>query len=535
MKNGGDGLIVVSGEANYCRHGNCELRSRMMIPDVSICTERATMAKANVLSIAIILLLAVCAPALGQVETQYFALYMQGKKVGYRICTRRGQGYQVTTSEDLSLTVSRIGIPLTVKTTLTHVETKAGRPLGFESVQLLGAKATKVSGKVNHSGLVVVTSSSLGARERSTMQWPAGALMSEGLRLLMLKNGLKTGSKYRAKLFVAGNLQAVEAKVSVGEKKDVDLLGRVLKLTEVTTTWTMPGASQISIVDYVDDDMKTLKTNRAFAGTKMDIVACAKEFAMGDNDVLEMIGMMSVDSPVSLDDLGSASAITYWIRPKPGAVLTVPTTDNQKATRLPDGAIKLVVKPVLAPPGGSMPYRGNNPALREAVEPALFLQSDHKEIVALARKAVGRNRNPARAVKRIESFVADYIENANLSVGYASAAEVAESRQGDCTEHAVLTAAMCRAVGIPAQVVSGVAYVQDFDGRKGFFAHAWTQAYVARKWVGLDASFKGSGWGGHDAGHIALAIGNGDLADFSKMSSDLGAFKIEKVQVEKRR
>ena len=68
------------------------------------------------------------------------------------------------------------------------------------------------------------------------------------------------------------------------------------------------------------------------------------------------------------------------------------------------------------------------------------------------------------AVRRIESFVARYIDNKSMSVGYASAVEVVESRQGDCSEFAVLTAALCRAVGIPAQVVVGIAYVKEFAG-----------------------------------------------------------------------
>ena len=110
---------------------------------------------------------------------------------------------------------------------------------------------------------------------------------------------------------------------------------------------------------------------------------------------------------------------------------------------------------------------------------------------------------------------------------------MANSRQGDCTEFAVLTAAMCRAVGIPAQVVAGVAYVDDFAGLRGFGGHAWTQVYIGGKWIGLDAAFKGTGRGGYDAGHIALATGNGEPGDFLNLATTLGRFKIEKVTVNK--
>jgi hypothetical protein len=90
---------------------------------------------------------------------------------------------------------------------------------------------------------------------------------------------------------------------------------------------------------------------------------------------------------------------------------------------------------------------------------------------------------------------------------------------------------MCRAVGIPSRVVVGVAYVAEFGGHQGFGGHAWTQAYVGDKWIGLDASFRGSGRGGYDAGHITLAIGNGNPEDFFNLASTMGQFKVEKVIV----
>jgi hypothetical protein len=94
---------------------------------------------------------------------------------------------------------------------------------------------------------------------------------------------------------------------------------------------------------------------------------------------------------------------------------------------------------------------------------------------------------------------------------------------------------MCRAVGIPAEVVVGIAYVEEFAGlREGFGGHAWTQAYVGDKWVGLDAAFKSAGLGGYDAGHIALAAGSGEPADFLNIATTLGQFKIDKVIISRK-
>jgi hypothetical protein len=490
--------------------------------------------------VALCLLAVMCAPAFAEKETGYLAVFMDGKKIGHAVHTRSEAGGEVTTSEDVTMTISRLGIPVTINTTETSVETTAGKPLRFESVQQLGAMTMKVAGTVNASGVIDVVSSSLGAEQKSTMSWPAGAVMAEGLRLLSLQKGLKPGVEYTVDVFYAGLMQVVKAKVTVGQKKPVDLLGRVVKLTEVTTTLNMPGAGQIASTTFVDDEMQALKSVVPIAGMSVEMIDCPKEFALGNNDVVEMIDKMFVKSPEPIEDVGSASSITYTLNPGKTADLIIPATDNQTARRLPDGRISLVIKPATVAAGGTFPYQGNDPKPLEATRPTRFLQSDDKRIVDLARKAVGDAKDAAQAARRIESFVARYIDNKSMSVGYASAAEVVESRQGDCSEFAVLTAALCRAVGIPAQVAVGVAYVSGFGGLQGFGGHAWTQAYVGAdergqggRWIGLDAAFKSGGRGGYDPGHIALAVGNGDPGDFFNMAAALGQFKIEKIDVQR--
>ena len=486
------------------------------------------------------LLATIGAPALAATETDYLAVFMEGKKVGYAVHTRTEASGQVTTSDDVTITISRIGISVTIQMTETSVETTAGKPLRFESVQQLGAMTMKVAGTINEGGAVDVVSTSLGAEQKSTMPWRAGAVMAEGLRLLSLKKGLKPGVEYTANVFSPSVMQTMSAKVTIGEKKPVDLLGRVVKLTEVTTAMNMPGAGQITSTSYVDDEMQALKSVVPVAGMQVEMIDCPKEFALGKTDVLEMIDRMFVKSPVPIDDVSSVSCITYVLAPAKGFNLLIPSTDNQTAQRLPDGKIALVIQPAKVSAGGTFPYQGKDPKLLEAVKPNRYLQSDDKKVVELARKAVGDANDALQAARRIESFVAKYIDNKSLSVGYASAAEVAESRQGDCSEFAVLTAALCRAVGIPAQVVVGVAYVEEFGGLQGFGGHAWVQAYVGTdergqggKWIGLDAAFQSGGRGGYDPGHLALAVGNGEPGDFFNMATALGQFKIEKIDVQR--
>ena len=82
-------------------------------------------------------------------ETEYFALFMDGKKVGYAIQNRVIAGNKVTTSVELKITLSRVGVSVSVKTQAMTIETIDGKPLGFELEQALGMMVTKTVGTID--------------------------------------------------------------------------------------------------------------------------------------------------------------------------------------------------------------------------------------------------------------------------------------------------------------------------------------------------------------------------------------------------
>ena len=263
-------------------------------------------------------------------ETEYFAIFMEGKKVGYAIHTRQATEKKVTTTEKVNTTMSRVGVPVTITITETSLETIDGRPLAFEVVQDFSMMTMKIAGTVNEQGTVDVTITSMGAEQKSTLEWPKGAVMAEGLRLLTLKKGLKEGLSYTVKIFSPTIMQALDAQIRIGPKRNVDLLGRVVALREVTTTMTMPMTGEIVTTSYVDDELRVQKTVMPMMGMQVEMVACAKEFALGKNDVLELINKMFVASPVPLEKVGSAKSITYHLSPTADAnSLTIPSGDNQ--------------------------------------------------------------------------------------------------------------------------------------------------------------------------------------------------------------
>ena len=479
-------------------------------------------------------LLMACQVVASDADVEYLAVFMNGKKIGYAVEERVVTGQEVRSTETMFMTIARMGVPLSIQASETAIETVDGKPLGFEMKQKMSLMTTEASGRINDQGVLEVVTKTMGSQRTQSMPWVKGALMTEGLRLLSEEKGLKQGTQFTVKVFTAGLMQAVDMQIEVGVKQPVDLLGRVVRLTEVKSAYSLPGAGKMMAVSYVDDDLETQKAVVPVMGMNIELIACSKAFAMAPvEDTGELFKDMMLVSPTRLEGLDRIKSVQYRLTPKSADMdLSVPSTDNQTVTKNRDGSLTLTVTPIRVTARGVFPYAGSDATLKKALEANSVLQCDDPNLMALAKKAVGEAGDAAEACANIERFVGEYIELKDLSVGYASAVEVMESRQGDCTEHAVLTAALCRAVGIPAEVVMGVAYVEQFMGTShSFGGHAWNRAWVDGQWIGLDAAFVGTGRGGYDAGHITLATGSGESTDFFSLIGSIGKFNITEAKV----
>ncbi len=461
----------------------------------------------------------------GTEEVDYMAILMDGKKIGHAIHTRRVEASRVTTIEQMNLLIGRGAAAIQFTGIETSVENTAGKPVAFEMVQNISGMEQRRKGTIN-SGKVKMTIQNGPSMEQKVFAYPQGALMAEGMRLLQLQMGLQPGLKYETRIFRPDMDQALPAQVEVGPKTRVDLFGRVLDLTEVKVSMQV-GEQVIAVTSYVDETMKALKSIVPMMGMQLEMIACDKAFALSQDSVVDFLDKLCVVSPAALTDRDLDGPIIYELTATTDKRLILPTTSTQTVKEIAPGRFQLTIQPVKPQDGVKYPYDGKDAQIRKMMEPAEYLQSKDAKILDLVKYAVTSTDDAAKAVFQIENFVKGYITKKDLSVGYASAAEVAQTRQGDCSEHAILAAAMCRAVGIPARVVCGVVYVEALGDKKNVFGgHMWAEAYIGDAWIPLDPTRAPHGF---SAGHIALACGNGEPIDFFSMVNTLGCFKIDKV------
>lgn len=466
-------------------------------------------------ALALFLLLA-CAVAQAA-EEHWFSVHLDGRKIGHMLQSRDIENDRVMNRQVLALTVERAGDALTIESDESTWELRDGTPLAFEVRIDSAGSVTRARGEIEHAHLRVEVEQQ-GRMQRQHLVWPDGALLTEGQRLAAERAGLAPGTQFTYQAFDPGSLQAMRVLTRVGAEENVVIHRQRERLVPVAQTMWL-GGGRIESEGWLDPATHALRRLRFPAiGLQLDVLACDRACALAPNQPADVLAAMLVPAPHNLrrGDLGEPLRYRLGLKRGEGVALGVPPGQTLEAQRDAD-SVRLRVDPA----GDSRAP----PTLRDTAA-TRWLQSDAAEVVALARQAIGDARSPRERMRRLEAFVREYIEIKSLRVGYASASDVVRDREGDCTEHAVLLAAMARALGIPARVATGIAYTPIYDGQRNVFVpHAWVLAWVDGRWQGFDAATRG-----FDAGHIAFATGDGDPYRFYEGIELLGSVEMLGVQ-----
>lgn len=162
---------------------------------------------------------------------------------------------------------------------------------------------------------------------------------------------------------------------------------------------------------------------------------------------------------------------------------------------------------------------------KEALASEPLIQSDDPAIVSEARRILGKERDPARAARKLSEWVHTHLAKEN-SVGVPSALEVLNNMSGDCNEHTVLFTALARSQGLPTRMAAGVVYTHARGGGTGLYYHAWPEVWVGDRWVAVDPTL---GQVPADATHVRFVTGS--LNEQVDILSLIGTLRAEVVSV----
>lgn len=463
--------------------------------------------------------LAVSAAAPPDRETWY-STYVLGAKVGFQHTRVRHVDYEgrpaVESASSSRIVMKRGKSMISMDIRFSDVTTPQGGLLAMSSDIEQAGTSIAARGRVV-GGKLEITTTTPGKTNTTALDWQPEYGGFNAVEHSLTARPMKPGEKrsLRCLLPVFNQLGAVELTAKGNEK--VKLPGGTFELMRIESATHFPGGQTIRDVIWTDGTGQPLKIHSQAMDSEMYATtrqAAEDPEGLGQLD-LSLDEAVPVDQP--LDRPHDTRTVRYRLTLKRGDPSEAfPSGPSQQVKPIDAHTAEVTVFAVRPGEGPANPGEPDDSPTDGDRQPNNLIQSDHPRIVALAREAAGEEKDPWRRALAVERFVHGYVEAKNFSTAFASAAEVADSREGDCTEHAVLLAAMARALGVPARVAIGMVY---HEGK--FYYHMWNEVYVGGRWTALDATLARGGIG---AAHLKIA--HSDLRGSSAFSAFLPVVNV---------
>ncbi len=456
--------------------------------------------------------------AISLADTRWYVVELQGQPAGWMSVEQREAGELITTRTEMRVAVGRQGSVVVTAFTSEVVEHTNGNVHSMRR-RIEGDRADETTWRFNGRSVTVEHDG------QETIQ-PA-------------PDGMYVGPDAERR-YLAERLASGEASISTQVADPLSGLDPVPTRRERIGEETIDGHETVRFETRRGDEERVvdewLDADGNLVRARTSIGAVVQEIRLSD----EATARRALAKPPDLIDatrISASRAIRGHQRLRSAAFVLkgnahtpALTTGPQRADRVDDGAVRVTID--LGEPGPAVePTAEQREAWLAATQ---LLEVDDEVVAQLADRATRQlpdGAAPAAKAETLRAFVHRYITRKNLDVALASAATVARNREGDCTEHATLLAALLRAQGIPSRLVAGLSYEPGGAGTPpAFVYHVWTQALIESEggahWVDLDATQR---LRPRHVAQIALSISDGSNANdlWQGLAPTLGTISIE--------
>ncbi len=461
------------------------------------------------------------------------ACFIGGSQVGYTHLTTE----RVSIDGDLhvryryqdELKMKRFQDTTVVRSRLECLEDAAGDLVRFHSQVDTGPSGMITQGHVDQ-GRLHMELQTAGRTEHQEITWQSGWGGFFADHRSLRAQPMKPRETRRLKALLPILHQVGEIQLEAVGYESVPLLEGTKQLLRIDMT-TIVGPTHLRSIIWCDERGNVWKTR----DLQLDLEAfrCDRETALRpvSGDGFDLGDSTVVRVPQSLAAPHQTTRAVYRARLPDVEIGQTFIRDGSQSLRVIDrDTVELTVEAIRPERPARFPdsaWTEPTPADRQSTA---MIQSDDARIVRMAAEVAPQETDPWRLACELERYVKRTVQLKNYSTAMATAAEVAESLEGDCTEHAMLLAALCRARQIPARVAIGLVY---HPPAQGFAYHMWTEVWIEDRWIGLDATL---GQGGIGAAHLKLAVssmeGSSAFADMLPIVQVIGRLELEILSAE---
>ncbi len=436
---------------------------------------------------------------------RWYVVELAGQRSGWMHSTLSHEGETVVAETSLKLEIRRGQTEITIAMDSRFEETEAGTPIRMRTTMQLGTVPMETSVTYG-DGTYEMTSSQAGRTTTTSGALPDGVWFTPGAAERFVRARLDAGAEeIEARVLdPQSGITAIVMNRRIASRQPVEALGKTVPgIKWITTVDSAPG---LESVEYVDLFGAPVRTETDLGAFKFTTILADRAIALADADPPELLVQTFVRPSEPIKAPRSTRTALYELRVDDGAMPDLANASAQRVERVDSQTVRVTVDLSRVAPAPES--ETDDPVFRE---PSQMIDSADTEIVALVERTL--KNAPDRVSERAERLrrtAHRFISGKSLDVGLATASEVVRTKTGDCSEHAMLLAAMLRADGIPSRVASGLIYADAFAGEREIFGyHMWTQAIVpddqgVARWVDLDATLGRNT--PTDATHIALAV-----------------------------
>ncbi|MDG2207347.1 MAG: transglutaminase domain-containing protein [Pirellulales bacterium] len=464
-------------------------------------------------------------------EDTWEVIELGGSRAGYgrfRETSFKQQGETVRQIDSVTrLRLRRLGqgIEATIRVQMTS--NASGEMQNFRTEANLGGAPTVTTGEVNHDRLII-TSTQGGRPTSQEIGWGPNDHGFFYERTSLQNKPMVPGETRRFTSLLPIFHQLAETKLTAGKWSETKMLSETRKLLPIQSRTTLHG-QQFDATLWMDSDGRILKTDEPTLGQRMIRVSRAEALSAQDAAPPDLIVGTLIPLEGNREGLSASRSATYRVKIKSGTRKSpFPDTLNQTCTPGSEkGSWVLTVAPQRERSTAVDRRAASAGPTAADRQSSRMIQLKDPLIRELAHE-VPADATECRLAVELTRKVNTWIEQKDFSAALASAAEVASTRRGDCTEHAVLLAALARARGLPTRVVVGLVYVPAFEA---FGYHMWNQIWCDGEWLDFDAT-RSTGRCG--AGHIHIAATPLDdasgLTVFLPVLKVMGGTTIERIE-----
>jgi transglutaminase-like putative cysteine protease len=431
--------------------------------------------------------------------------YLEGARAGYVHTeireVQKGARTYFTTVLSLNLTVKRNQDVIQLRMDTGNTETADGKVLATYMRQYLGPNKQQLVTGVVKGNQLHLTLDRMKALESAP--WDLATVGLYRQQHLLADRKLKPGDTFSYKSFEPTVNLVIRNDVQAKRYETIELLGKTKKkLLRVETTPEKLEKVQLpTLVSWVDENYIPLRSEVDVPVGTIILYRTTRTQATGAPAVARLtdIGIKQLVPlgkriPRPYDARAAVYRITISGDDDPAS--TFSRDNRQRVKNVNGNTFELHVRASAAPENGDDVDKS---AGAEFIKSSYFINCADQRVKQLARKAVGDETDPWNKALRIERWVHGHMTVVN-DEAMATADHVARTMRGDCTEHAMLTAAMCRAEGVPSRTAIGLIYA-DVKTRPVFAFHMWTEVWIKGRWIPIDATL-GRGYVG--ATHLKI-------------------------------